>query len=183
MALTSEQASQALRDLEAVGQRSGKLYRYQRTAPMLVLWGVIWFIGFGATQLSPARAQWLWLALDIAGVLGCIYLGKRAHHDGSTNTSWRWLASVATTAVFCVLVLTILPPSNGAQVGAFIALIVALFYVLAGLWIGARLVIIGIALAALTVFGYFMLPLYFALWMAVIGGGALILAGLWLRTA
>ncbi|MGA7777195.1 MAG: hypothetical protein WCA85_05730 [Paraburkholderia sp.] len=183
MALSSEQASQALRDLEAVSQRSGQLYRYQRTAPMLMLWGVIWIIGFGATQLAPASAPWLWIVLDVVGVLGCIYLGKHGKHDASANTSWRWLASILTIAAFYVLALTILPPSHGSQVAAFIALIVALFYVLAGLWIGTRLAIIGIALAALTVFGYFMLAAYFALWMAVVGGGALILGGLWLRTA
>lgn len=183
MALTSEQASHALRDLEAVSQRSGQLYRYQRTAPMLVMWGVLWFIGFGATQLSPAFAQWLWLALDIVGVLGCIYLGRRAKDDASPNTSWRWLGSILTIIVFCVLVLKILPPSASSQVGALFALVVALFYVLAGLWIGARLAIIGVALAALTVFGYIMLPVYFAVWMAAVGGGALVLGGLWLRTA
>ncbi|RFU48590.1 hypothetical protein [Paraburkholderia sp. DHOC27] len=183
MALTSEQASQALRDLEAVSQRSGKLYRYQRTAPMLILWGVIWIVGFGATQLAPARAGWLWIVLDIAGVLGCIYLGRRGHADASASQSWRWLGTIAAIGAFYVLALTILQPTSGAQVAAFIGLLVAMFYVLAGLWIGVRLAIIGLALAVLTVFGYYMLPAYFALWMAVVGGGALILAGLWLRTA
>ena len=35
----------------------------------------------------------------------------------------------------------------------------------------------------LTVGGYFWLAPYFMLWMAGVGGGALILGGLWLRTA
>jgi hypothetical protein len=35
----------------------------------------------------------------------------------------------------------------------------------------------------LTLFGYVTLASHFYLWMAVVGGGALVLAGLWLRRA
>jgi hypothetical protein len=41
----------------------------------------------------------------------------------------------------------------------------------------------GIALAALTLFGYFEVVTHFDMWMAVVGGGSLILAGIWLRRA
>jgi hypothetical protein len=58
-----------------------------------------------------------------------------------------------------------------------------LFYFLSGLWIGSRLAVTGLALAVLTLVGYYLFPAYFLLWMAVVGGGALILAGAWLRTA
>ena len=64
-----------------------------------------------------------------------------------------------------------------------VSLIVALFYFLGGLWIGSRLAVTGLALAVLTLVGYYLFPAYFLLWMAVVGGGALILAGVWLRTA
>jgi hypothetical protein len=57
----------------------------------------------------------------------------------------------------------------------------SLFYVLIGLWAGMRFVITGIAVAALTLGGFFYLPAHFLLWMAAVGGGALILAGLWMR--
>jgi hypothetical protein len=35
----------------------------------------------------------------------------------------------------------------------------------------------------LTIVGFFVLPAIFMLWMAVVGGGALVLGGLWLRRA
>ncbi|HVB86508.1 MAG TPA: hypothetical protein VNK23_07585 [Candidatus Dormibacteraeota bacterium] len=44
-----------------------------------------------------------------------------------------------------------------------------------------RMAILGFAVGALTAGGYFSLPQYFLLWMAGVGGGALILGGLWLR--
>lgn len=182
MALSSEQASQALRELEAVTQRSGQLYRYQRFAPMLMLWGVIWLVGFALSHFLPANAGWVWIALDIVGVSGCIYLGRRGKQDASNSTSWRWLASAFSIIVFYIVVLNILQPVSGPQAAALISLIVALCYFLGGIWIGARLAVTGIAVAALTLFGFYMLPAYFLLWMAVVGGGALILAGVWLRT-
>jgi hypothetical protein len=84
---------------------------------------------------------------------------------------------------FIAAVFVILPPSNDAQISAFFPTVVALFYCLIGIWTrGTRLVFAGIAVAALTLGGYFLLPQYFTLWMAVAGGGALILGGIWLRT-
>ncbi|WP_322014267.1 hypothetical protein [Paraburkholderia sp. J12] len=182
MSLSSEQAASALREIAAVENRSGQLYRYQRTAPMLILWGAIWALGFVLTDRFPVQANWIWIPLDIAGTLGCIYLGQRGK-DHASATSWRWLASIVSIFVFYILVLNIFQPITGPQSAALIALIVALFYVLAGLWLGARFVVAGVVLAALIVFGYFMLATHFYLWMAVVGGGALILAGLWLRRA
>ncbi|PCE28009.1 hypothetical protein BWP39_05760 [Paraburkholderia acidicola] len=183
MSLSSEQAAQALREVEAVGQHSGQLYRYQRIAPMLMLWGVIWLIGFGLTDITPAHANFIWIALDVIGVSGCIYLGQRGKHEGRAGTSWRWLASILSIFAFYILALVIFQPATGMQSAAFIALIVSLFYVLGGFWLGARFAIAGALLAALTLIGYFMLAAHFALWMAVAGGGALMLAGLWLRRA
>jgi hypothetical protein len=46
---------------------------------------------------------------------------------------------------------------------------------------GTRYVVSGIAVAALTLAGFFLLKQHFLLWMAAVGGGAMILAGLWLR--
>ncbi|MCX4160997.1 MULTISPECIES: hypothetical protein [Paraburkholderia] len=152
-------------------------------APMFMLWGVIWLIGFGLTDIAPAYANFIWIALNVVGVLGCIYLGQRGRHEDRSATSWRWLASMLSIFAFYILALVIFQPATGMQSAAFIALIVALFYVLAGLWLGARFAIAGTLLAALTLIGYFVLPAHFALWMAVAGGGALMLAGLWLRRA
>ena len=50
-----------------------------------------------------------------------------------------------------------------------------------GIWRGLRFRYAGIAVGALTLGGWFWLPEYFLLWMAAVGGGSLILVGLWLR--
>ena len=65
--------------------------------------------------------------------------------------------------------------------GAFSAAVVASAF--GGLWLGLRLVVAGTVLGLLTLGGYFLLRDYFLLWMAVVGSGALLLAGVWLRRA
>jgi DNA-binding MarR family transcriptional regulator len=68
------------------------------------------------------------------------------------------------------------------QAGAVFPLLVALWYALLGIWRrGMRMALLGLVLGLLTVAGYFWLAQYFLLWMAVVGGGALILGGFWLR--
>ena len=60
---------------------------------------------------------------------------------------------------------------------------VALAYVLLGLWSGSRIAWLGVAVAASTVLGFTVMAGYGMLWMGVIGGGSLLGTGLWLRRA
>jgi hypothetical protein len=82
---------------------------------------------------------------------------------------------------FLFAIFAVLRPRNPVVSGAVIPLLVAAIYAVMGIWSGLRFLYIGIALAALTLGGWFWLPHYFLLWMAVVGGGSLILVGLWLR--
>jgi hypothetical protein len=58
-----------------------------------------------------------------------------------------------------------------------------MFYAIMGLWRGTRFLVTGVAVTLLTLFGFFYLRDFalFCYWMAAVGGGALVLAGLWLR--
>jgi hypothetical protein len=86
--------------------------------------------------------------------------------------------------LFISAIFAIMPPRTSAQIAAFFPILVALFYLLIGIWTrGARMIVLGLAVGALTLFGYFYLPVYFLLWMAVVGGGGMILGGIWLRSA
>ncbi len=54
-------------------------------------------------------------------------------------------------------------------------------YVIAGLWLGRAFMVIGLAITALTMAGYFWSDRWFDLYMAVVNGGGLVLCGLWMR--
>ncbi len=94
---------------------------------------------------------------------------------------WRYVAGMSASALFFCAAALVMWPVGGRQVAALIPLFVALMYVLGGIWNGPRYVVAGIGVAALTLAGFLLLREHFLLWMAGVGGGSLILAGVWLR--
>ena len=188
MPVSPSEAQDALRDISDTAQASAMSYSYRMASPHFILWGVIWVVAWSISYFEPAQ-NWVWLVLDAVGIAGSFYLGRRAwRHANVSAQRGRWglkyAGSFVAIAVFITAVFAVMPPRNALQSSAFFPLLVALLYSLAGLWANAtRLVLIGIAIALLTLIGFFWLPQIFLLWMALVGGGALIVAGLWLRTA
>ena len=150
---------------------------YQHAAPHLIVWGVLWAVGYGLTNFFPAHANAIWSVVIPIGVLADL----AAMRGGRRGVAWRYLAAIAAAFAFVFALLVVMAPVSGRQVAAVIPLFVALLYVLRGIWAGPRYVVAGVAVAALTLAGFFLLTAHFLLWMACVGGGALILAGLWLR--
>jgi hypothetical protein len=97
------------------------------------------------------------------------------------KSGWRYVLFFAAVGAFFASTYAVMAPVRGMQQGAFPPLVVAFLYVLIGLWSGPRLVIAGLAVGALTMGGYFYMPQHFLLWEGFVGGGALILAGIWFR--
>lgn len=177
-----QEAASALKEIATAEQHSGQAYHYQKAAPHLFLWGVIWMIGYAVTYVRP---HWylVWLFLTVFGACGSFWVGRNAHSKGSQSSfGWRYALTFITVFLFIEALFTILPPQSGRQIDAFFPLLIALWYVLMGLWMRAgRMVVLGLVLGLLTVGGYFWLQHFFVLWMAGVGGGALILGGFWLR--
>jgi hypothetical protein len=104
--------------------------------------------------------------------------------DGTRSAkSWRFLAVGAAIFGFVAATYYVMAPSSGPQFGAFPALVMALAYLLVGLWRGPRWIVVGLVVGASTVVGYGLLREYFMLWMAAVGGGSLLLTGFWMRAA
>jgi hypothetical protein len=190
MTLSSEQASQNLREIERTGRRSAQALSYSVASPYLIVWGVIWMAGYaGNDLLAHPLAGYVWPVLTLAGVAVCTLVGRsqglargKSGREGRIVGA-RHLATLLAVAAFMAATFAIMPPANPEAVGAFVPLIVALAYVLLGIWKGIRFLVAGIAIAALTLGGFFYLHQHFLLWMAAVGGGALVLAGLWLKKA
>jgi hypothetical protein len=180
--LTPEQAALALKEAGKTEKRSAAIYRYQRAAPYLLMWGIIWIVGYGGSDLAPRFAGWLWIGLLLIALGVSMTIGRHADpvHLGP-RANWRY--SIAFVAIWCFFGATyaVMGPVSPLQQGAFPPLVVALGYVLTGLWVGPRFVMAGVVVAALTLGGFFYLPQHFLLWEGFVGGGALILAGLWFR--
>jgi hypothetical protein len=182
MPLSNNEAAETLRDISRTERRSASAYGYSTSSPHLILWGVIWAIGYGIDALHP---QWsvAWLSLVVLGSLGSFWIGWRTKPASATQADWRYAATFIAVALFISALFAVLPPHTNVQMGAFFPILVSLFYALIGIWTkGRRMIVLGITLAALTLFGFYELPAQFALWMAAVGGGGLILGGIWLRT-
>jgi hypothetical protein len=118
----------------------------------------------------------------LIGTSGGVILGRCRKSDGVSSGpyAWRMAALWAIILFFVFATYAILHPHNGRQLAAFPALITGCAYMALGLWSGLRYVISGMAVVALTLIGFFYIePIFF--WFAAVGGGAMILTGLWFR--
>jgi hypothetical protein len=188
MTLSTDQAAEKLKEIDRTSRRSALAYSYAHASPHLILWGFVWMVGYGGSDFYPHYAGLLWSVLSLIGFLGSVAIGRacrREDHPYSgikRYSSLRYLATWLAIGVFILATFTIFGHATRQQQAAYVPLIVALMYSVFGIWKGPRFLVTGIAVAALTLGGYFFLHQHFMLWMAAVGGSALVLAGLWLRT-
>jgi hypothetical protein len=183
MTMTPAEAADALRDINQTEEHSSTLHGYEKASPFLILWGFIWALGYSGTYLFPHYTNMIWLVLGAIGAVASVILGRRSKPASAQRFSWKffftWLSALGAIAS----VLTIFYPFSGMQIGSLWPLVIGWAYVVLGIWMGARLAITGLFIVVLTLVGFFYLPTYFMLWMALVGGGGLIAGGLWLRSA
>ncbi len=183
MAVTHEDAAAALRLANEAGERSAMLRGYQSTAPHLILWGVIYAVAYAISYGRPAQANIAWAVLIVAGSVASMVIGGRDRSDRAAGSK-KWAivpALFVTFLAFIMATAAVMQPQDPKQMAAFVPLVVAVAYIVMGLGAGRRIALAGVALGVLTLVGYFGFPAIFMLWMAVVGGGTLILSGLWLR--
>lgn len=184
MSLSPAEAQTALRDIEKTENRTAASQHARGTAPFLIMWGLIWAVGYTVTATAPSLS-WVWLGLIVIGVAGSFFLSrKRDTEAGGKRFSMQYFASFGAIGIFLTALMSIVQPLDYNQVSAVFPLMIGMFYSFIGIWTkGWRMLPLGLALIGLTTLGYFALPQYFVYWMAGVGGGGLILGGLWLRTA
>ena len=165
MSMSPDQAADSLKEIERTSRRSAQAFSYASASPYFLIWGVIWMIGYAGSDLLPHQ-DGLWTALTVVGVAACMIVGRRQNRHSDVARArangYRFLASFA--VIFCfvfALFLVLGPPRNPAVAGAIAPLLVAMFYALLGVWKGIRFLVTGMAVAALTLGGFFWLPQHF----------------------
>jgi hypothetical protein len=181
MALSRDEAAQALKDVQHMESLSGELRGYQGASPYFIVWGLVWMIGYAGGDLAPQFRTLVWGGAIAFGTICSIVLAQHYGRAGS-GSLWRSLAIAGGTAAFIGALFFVLAPLQQNRADAIIPLIFAAIYALAGLRFGFRFAICGIVLGTLTVFGFFAAPDHFGLWMAAVGGGCLFLTGFWMRS-
>jgi hypothetical protein len=191
MSLSPEEAAAALDTVHLAGARVKTARRYGEFGPYLITWGIIWLVANIVSDQWPMHGGKAWLAGVIIGTLLTVFfavsnarrwmrnnpgagtegraIGRRAIMLGITL--WVWFPSM----------MALLGPLSPRQGNAFISITWAFVYMVAGAFIGWRIFAVGLVTAGAVLFGYFALQTHFFLWMGLVGGGSLILGGLWMR--
>ena len=191
MSISQQDASAALDVIANADRRVREFKGYREASPFLLLWGAIWFVCNAVTGLAPRLAGRTWQGMLVVGLLSTVALVyrqvRRFQQDNPYTATERQQigrrASMTGMSImlFFPTMFVVLPSLSGMQTNAFISLFWAFAYMVAGAWLGARLFFTGLVTAVAIVAGYLWFREHFFLWMAVFGGGSLILGGLWLR--
>jgi hypothetical protein len=188
MNVSQEEAQASLSTVRNVTTRTHRAIASAYANPLLILWGVLWIIAFTAAHFYLSYAFHIFMAMAAVGGIGTaaifrIFHTKTPIKDASTTRAgWRitvfWILLYAYTTIWLFL----LSPFNGLQCNVVISTAAMFGYVVIGLWLGSYfMVVLGLAVTAATLVGYYFLTPYYCLWMAVIGGGALLGTGLYIR--
>ncbi len=203
MDVSKEQAEGSLGQVQAVTVQTRRKIAAGSTAPLLILWGAIWFVAYLGTYVADLlefkiycfrltsrisigihAAGMCWMVLIPIGMVASWIIGVskapvKSPHNKRFGFSWLILF------IYAILWLTLLWPWNEYQMSAFLASIPMFAYIVMGLWADRVLLWLGIVVTLLIIVGFFLFYLQpaFWLWMAVLGGGTLGGTGLYIRKA
>ncbi len=149
----------------------------------MMVWGTVWFFGYLGNQfLNPDIAGMLWTALVIPGIVISVVVGRRY------SKKVRWLYQDARIGFFWLALLTYSGlaialtgiAADPVSMSLAIALSAMFGYVIMGIWLWAPLAWIGIAVTTIGIASYLLIPSYFCLIMALMGGGTLFFSGFYI---
>lgn len=180
--IDSKEAASALSDINEMARRVRQSRIYQLSSLLMIMWGVLVVAGNIATFLWPRSAGFFWLAVYVTGIAGSFAISAAGYSRTGVRTfDGRMLVAFLLFIAFGIFVCWLGHLATSRQIGTFWTIYFMLVYTIVGLWVGPAYVAIGVAIAALTLIGYFFLGEWFDLWMAAVNGGGLILGGLWMR--
>jgi hypothetical protein len=188
MNMSPTEAASALREVDETTARTVAMKGYRNASPHLMLWGAIWILGYVLMGIEPKQNWgWVWLPLDLVGVVGSAVIGSRMRSavGAGVSPSSLPLAPLMVTmlfiALFIVSAYAVFAPTTSEPYLVFPALVLGLVYVVAGAWRMPRLAWIGAAVFVATMVGFLFFRPMLPFWIAAVGGGGLVLGGLWLR--
>ena len=176
---------QAMDDLKAIREIMARTRRESSGGGgwFMILWGMVWVVGFSGSQfLLPQQAGWLWLCLNVPGIIitGVLLyrMGKRSHVKSPVSrliVFW-WL----TLIIFDVALVFLFNLKTDRDIMLLAVLSIAMGYVQFGLFSHWLITVIGVIMAAVALGTTWLAPNYFYLMMGMVGGGVLVGSGAWM---
>lgn len=167
------QARDSLRTIATAQRQAFELRHYRGAGSIVVAWGLVWLIGFGTLQFAPALAHWAW---PLGWILALAWTATRPRREGDGRTLASWLVALG----FVTLLLLVIEADMRTAAMVF-GLVLAASYLAIGIWAGRRFGILGALVLAAGATGWWLMPDWLFASLALGGGGALVLGGLWLQ--
>lgn len=186
MNISPNEAEEALAAIQAVMQKTRRAIATSGAYKFLILWGIIWLLGFINSQYLPNQtASYVWMGLDIIGGILSAIIGIRLNRGVRSSlptTSGRRIAFFWLLLFFyCVAAVSVAWPVDGKQLAMFIIFFMTVGWIAMGLLLSFASAWWGLGLLILALIGYFLFPSIFFLWMAILGGGGMIALGIYVR--
>ncbi len=192
---TPQEARARLAEIDAIVSHTRKQIGHGIAAPLLILWGCIWLVGYSISQFQPHWVPIFWPTLGIGGGLASALVGwrretpTRDRSDTTLGLVWLILAGYAVLwiAIF-------IPPGipgemsqtefgqiYNRKIAIYLATVPMFAYMVAGLWLGRFLTWLGLTVTLVVALSYFLLTEWSLLITGVVGGSTLILSGVFIR--
>lgn len=188
MNVSNENAQASLAAVKDTMLRTHKAVAAAYSSPLLIFWGLLWVAAYTASQFYPQYADVIFGAMAGVGLLGSFLVWPRVKRNlpvkepVEEKINLRIGALWGSLFIYIFIWLSIFAPVNGMQINAFVCTVVMFAYIVTGLWFTAYFMVwLGLAVTATTLVGFYLLPAYYCLWMAVTAGGLLLGTGLYLH--
>jgi hypothetical protein len=186
MNISPTEAEEALAAIQTMMQKTRHSIASSGAYIFLVITGIIWLVGFLSTQFLTGKiVAYIWTGMSVVGSTVAILLGSRMGkrvRNPSVNASARraiifWVLLV----LYGIAAIAIARPTDGKQVTMFIILFTMVGQSAMGLLLSFSSTWWALPITALALVGYFLLPGFFYLWMGILGGGGMIVLGIYIR--
>lgn len=196
---------QYTQEIERIQGRTQEKLRGDSGARLYYVWGLIWLAGYALsfTQerwlFSPSTSSghpwwhvvaWHWWLLIPLGVWYTVRASRRESSVTYRSTQleakfgafWGVLylyAFVGGLIIFPLIEVSRIESLTGSRVIAAVGALVPMFaYVMLGLFLSRLMLISGLTITVLILVGFYALPSWFQLWMAIVGSTGLFCTGI-----
>ncbi len=152
----------------------------------LIVTGTIWLVGFLATQfLAGETVKYIWIGASLLGSAVAVFLGAQVGSRVRSPLTKTYTKRIGMFWLLLVLVgiglVMITHPVDDRQVTLIVIMLMLVGEAAMGLLFSYTAIWWALLIGVAAVFGYFVTPAYFYLWMALLVGGGLIGLGAYIR--
>jgi hypothetical protein len=187
MNISPNEAEEALATIKKMTQKTRHSIASSGAYIFLIVTGIIWLVGYLSNQfLTGENVGYIWTGISLLGIALSILLGirmvPRVRGPSTAATAKRagifWLLLV----FYCIAAIAIAHPTDGKQVTMFIILFIMIGQLAMGMLTSFASVWWALPITTMALISYFLLPGFFYLCMAILGGGGMIVLGLYIRS-